>query len=240
MCAPFHCFARTPASGSRPLAMLVMFRPRSSVLGSYLPTGLRIRSPTTPRCCSISSIARGRRGSQQPLPGVYTMEDLLKWAMSGRTEAIGVVTPLHLDDSAPRSSQEFVQIRHTLPPRGGRFLSREEIRSRAIGNFVRGYMAKLFDHVLFYSADHLNDFLKSYDSKYVYSKQNIFNLRVRPPRFQFLPITKESLDFIAHVKRFYPYFIGNQLYALSGTLVEYKRIRLARREIGSLGYRESH
>ncbi|KAL1855662.1 hypothetical protein Daus18300_011043 [Diaporthe australafricana] len=141
-------------------------------------------------------------------------------------------------ESDSRVNEEFVEITHSPPPSRSRPLSREEIRSRAIINFLRGSMAKLFDGVIFHGFYHISIFVKLYDHNYSFKRQRIYNWGVRPPRFRYLPITKESLEFIAYVKRFYPEFNGDELYAVSGTLVEYKRIRLARRETGSLGYQE--
>lgn len=105
---------------------------------------------------------------------------------------------------------------HTLAP--------EEIRSRAIRNFMRGHLADLFDSVVL--PDHLLiDFVKEYDPGYRITKQSVWNSKVRRPvRFRYLPITKESLDFISFVKKAFPFFDGDELYALSGTFVTYKTI----------------
>lgn len=100
----------------------------------------------------------------------------------------------------------------------------QEIRSRAIGNFMRGHLADLFDSVVL--PDHLLiDFVKEYDPGYRITKQSVWNSKVRRPVcFHYLPITKESLDFISFVKKAFPYFDGDELYALSGTYVTYKTI----------------
>lgn len=105
---------------------------------------------------------------------------------------------------------------YTLPP--------EEIRSRAIGNFLRAYLANLFDSV--WLPDYLLiKFVKAYDPGYRITKQNVSNLKVRRPvHFRYLPISKESLNFISFVKAYFRYFDGDELYALSGTYVTYRRI----------------
>lgn len=105
---------------------------------------------------------------------------------------------------------------HTLTP--------EKIRYRAISNFMRGHLADLFDSVVL--PDYLLvDFVKEYDPGYRVTKQSVWNLKVRRPLcFRYLPITKESLDFISFVKNAFPYFDRDELYALSGTYVTYRTI----------------
>lgn len=107
-------------------------------------------------------------------------------------------------------------------------LTPEEIRSRAIGNFIRGHLADLFDSVVL--PDYLLiKFVKAYDPGYRITKQNVSNSKVRRPvRFRYLPITKESLDFISFVKKAFPYFDGDELYALSGIYVTYRTILFTR------------
>lgn len=109
------------------------------------------------------------------------------------------------------------------PTRRDYNLSPKEIRPRTIRSFLRGYKADLFDQV--YLPDVLLiQFVKEYDPGYPISKQSLSNFKVRPFRFRYLPTTKESLDFISFVKKFLPYFDGDELYALSGTWVTYGKI----------------
>lgn len=80
-----------------------------------------------------------------------------------------------------------------------------EIRSRAIGNFLRAYLAKLFDSPVFiHGAKFLITFVNNYDPGYPISRQSISNLRFRPVRFCYLPAITTSLDFVFYVKKFSP------------------------------------
>lgn len=116
-----------------------------------------------------------------------------------------------------------VKIELLKPTRRDYNLSPEKIRTRTIRNFLRGYKADLFDQV--YLPDFLLiRFIKAYDPAYPISKQSLSNFKARPFLFRYLPITEESLDFISFVKKSFPFFDGDELYALSGTWVTYGKI----------------
>lgn len=102
-------------------------------------------------------------------------------------------------------------------------LTSERIRTRAIRNFLRGCKAGLFDSVYVQDVI-LIHIVKEYDPGYPITRQSLSSYNVRPFRFRYLPITKESLDFISYVKKYFPSFDGDELYALSGTWVTYGKI----------------
>lgn len=125
-------------------------------------------------------------------------------------------------------NEELVEIK-LIGSRREHNLSSEEIRSRAIGNFVRGYVNNLFDSIWLPGHMTLVYFVKEYDPGYFISRQNLNNLKKRPMRFRYLPVTKTSLDFISFINGYFPDFNGAELFALSGTHVSYGKILLVRR-----------
>lgn len=105
-------------------------------------------------------------------------------------------------------------------------LSPEEVRSRAILNFVQGCAVDLFDAVLFPRDRLLIDFVKQFHPEARISKQSICHHRTRQITFRHLPITEASEEFVSYVKKTFPDFNGVELYALSGTYVRYSTIHL--------------
>lgn len=90
-------------------------------------------------------------------------------------------------------------------------------------------MNNLFGSVKFPGHIALVYSVKEYDPGYTISRQNLNNLKNRPMRFRYLPVTKASLDFISFINGYFPDFDGEELYALSGTHVSYGKILLVRR-----------
>lgn len=138
------------------------------------------------------------------------------------------VSTSHVGQRVPESDQDLVEIK--LAKMRGGTLSSEQIRSRAIGNFLKGYVHNLFDSVLFPNDPSLIQFVKYCDPGRRISQQSVSNLRRRPRAvcFRYLPVTETSLDFINRVKELFPNFDGEELYALSGTHVKYRRLLLVR------------
>lgn len=134
----------------------------------------------------------------------------------------------HLGQRDLLCNQELLEISLRRPGPFGYLLSPKEIGTTAVFNFVLGLSANLFDSVSFPSDRHCIEFVKRFDPGYKISKQALSNSRRRLLCFRYLPITKTSLDFISFVKTTFPRFDGDELYALSGTYVSYRKILLIR------------
>lgn len=110
----------------------------------------------------------------------------------------------------------------------GFILSSEQIGTLTVFNFLRGCSKHLFSSVSYPTDKGLVDLVKTFDPSIKASRSVFSNLKQRPAVFRYLPISRTSLDFISFVKKTFPDFNGDELYALSGTFVSYKKILLVR------------
>lgn len=117
----------------------------------------------------------------------------------------------------------------------------EELRRRAIYNFMRGCVASLFYGVLFPTDQNMMEFIRDFQPGTRDLKQGISgahrsgspsrakaisNYRYRPITFHHLPITEISEQFVSYVKVRFPDFNGDELYAISGAYARYGTIHL--------------